>query len=58
MILVYFLIAFLAFCTGWLFSENKIKKAEKPRKKGDFGADEKLRREYENFLNYDGSEQS
>lgn len=58
MIFVYLLIAVLGFSTGWLLSKQNIAKPIcKNRKKGDFGTEEKFRKEYENFLSYDGSEQ-
>ena len=58
MIFLYLLIAVLAFLTGWFLGKQRtVKPIYKPVKKGDFGTEENLRKEYENFLNYDGSEQ-
>ena len=58
MIFIYLLVAGLSFAVGFLLGE-KPKPLIKPKpKKGTLAATENLRREYENFLNYDGSEQS
>ncbi len=58
MIFIYLLVAGLSFVVGFLLGE-KPKPLIKPKtKKGTLAATENLRREYENFLNYDGSEQS
>ena len=57
MIFLYLLIAVLAFLCGFWFAQNQKIHIKTTRKKGDFAASEKLRREYENFLNYDGTEQ-
>lgn len=58
MIFLYLLIAVLAFIAGFLSAKSQKPQVKVLRKKGDFGATEQLRREYENFLNYDGTEQS
>ena len=58
MIFIYLLVAVLAFLVGFLLAEKTNPKI-KPKSKMEASAiTEKVRREYENFLNYDGSEQS
>ena len=58
MLFIYLLVAVLSFLVGFLSAEKCKAEIKKAHKKGDFATTEKLRREYENFLNYDGSEQS
>ena len=57
MIFIYLTIAVLSFLVGFLLSSKTKPEIKILRKKGRFAADENLRREYENFLNYDGTEQ-
>lgn len=57
MLFIYLLVAVTAFLGGYLTALKIKPEISSVRKKGDFAATEKLRREYENFLNYDGSEQ-
>lgn len=57
MIFIYLLVAILSFLVGFLFAGKTKPETKRHRKKGSLATTEALRREYENFLNYDGSEQ-
>lgn len=58
MIFIYLLVAILAFLVGFLFAGKPKPEIKTKHQKGISAITEELRREYENFLNYDGSEQS
>lgn len=58
MIFIYLLVAVLAFLVGFLLAEKTNPKTKPKSQKGVSAIAEEIRREYENFLNYDGSEQS
>jgi len=57
MIFIYLLVAILSFLVGFLLEGKTRPEIKISRRKGTLAADENSRREYENFLNYDGSEQ-
>ena len=57
-IFVYALIAVMAFCLGFLFGKSKEVKLKNIKNITPHKATVSLIREYENFLNYDGSEQT
>ena len=57
MIFIYLTVAFLSFTAGFLLAGNTETEIKIPDEEVNFAATEDLRREYENFLNYDGSEQ-
>ena len=56
-ILIYLLVATVSFCVGFLLAGKSYPKPLKKQKEDIYATTEKFRREYENFLNYDGSEQ-
>ena len=56
-IFIYLLVALLAFWAGFLLAGKTQPEIISKRKKGLYATTEDFRREYENFLNYDGSEQ-
>ncbi len=58
MLFLYFLIAVLAFLCGYYFAKAQNGKSKAKPKKENFAVGEKVFREFENFLNYDGTEQS
>ena len=58
MIFIYLLVAVLAFLVGFLLAEKTNPKTKPKSQKEVSAIAEEIRREYENFLNYDGSEQS
>ncbi len=56
-VFIYLLVAILAFLVGYLLAGKTQPEIIKKRKKDLYATTEISRREYENFLNYDGSEQ-
>jgi len=57
MIFIYLIVAFLSFTAGFLLAGKTEPEIKFPSEKANFAVTDDLRREYENFLNYDGSEQ-
>ena len=57
-IFIYVVIAAMAFCLGFIFGKSKEVRLKNVRNITPHKATVSLIREYENFLNYDGSEQT
>lgn len=57
-IILLIIISFIAFFFGYILGAGNLATKPKTIKLSRSGMNEKEKREYENFLNYDGSEQS